>query len=291
LEPALTDYWHPTIPGRKAGELCDHVVYTATGIRWRTTEELIRRRKGRTDPAYGAYLDRVKLAERPAGPRDLERAMVLRGAVCGSWPETLGLHPIRAPRDVAIDRIAAEVLVVPRSERWREAVSTALVGTWSDPLWQTGHLPTTALGALKAEARALHRQLAPVWRRRTRHGRLLSLDANLGGLSLHDLVAAEVDLLAHTPGGVFEDERLNAVLRGLAPTERAVVFAYAEGEGTTWTEAATHVGAADPEAFGERIRRKAKRLAAEQRRRLTHRRSGHGPQTSLPVGPLPGTEE
>lgn len=45
-----------------------------------------------------------------------------------------------------------------------------------------------------------------------------------------------------------------------APVAQRVVLTYAEGEGTTWTEAAT--GAADPEAFGERVRRKDKRQAA-----------------------------
>ncbi|WAZ26578.1 hypothetical protein STRCI_008172 [Streptomyces cinnabarinus] len=114
----------------------------------------------------------------------------------------------------------------------------------------------------------------PVWRRRTRAGRVLSLDAGLGnGLSLHDLVAADLDLLTRTADGVFDDERLNTVLRGLAPAERAVVFAYAEGEGTTWAEAATTIGSNDPDALGERVRRKAKRLAAEQRRRIGQRRA------------------
>ncbi|MEV4040779.1 hypothetical protein [Streptomyces umbrinus] len=94
----------------------------------------------------------------------------------------------------------------------------------------------------------------------------MSLDAALGdGLSLYDLVVSEVDYLAHTAGGVFEDDRLNRVLRGLTPVERAVVFVYAEG--TTWTEAAAHAGATDPDAFGERVRRKTRRLAAEQHRR------------------------
>ncbi|GAA5032442.1 hypothetical protein GCM10023335_74920 [Streptomyces siamensis] len=84
---------------------------------------------------------------------------------------------------------------------------------------------------MRAKARTLHRQLVPVWRRRTRHGRVLSLDAQLGEeLSLYDLIAADVDLLAHTTGGVFEDEGLNTVLRGLNPAEREVVFAYAEGD-------------------------------------------------------------
>ena len=118
-------------------------------------------------------------------------------------------------------------------------MSTALIGSWCDPLWQGGWLPVTALGALKAEARTVHRQLVPVWRRRTRHGRVLSLDAELGdGLSLCDVVATEVDLLAHTTGGIFEDERLNRVLRALDPAEQQVVFAYAEGKSTTWSEAA-----------------------------------------------------
>lgn len=67
-------------------------------------------------------------------------------------------------------------------------------------------------------------------------------------------------------GGVYEDERLNAVPRGLDPAERQVVFAYAAANGTTWTEAAAAAGAMDPDAFGERVR-KAKRLASEQRRR------------------------
>ncbi|KUN75399.1 hypothetical protein [Streptomyces griseoruber] len=152
-------------------------------------------------------------------------------------------------------------------------METALLGDWCAALWSgNGILLSPALDVLKAEARTVHRQLVPIWRRRTRHGRVLSLDADLGGLSLYDLVVADVDLLAHTTGGVYVDERLNAVLRGLDPTECAVVFAYAEGEGTTWTEAAAQAGAASPEAFGERVRRKVRRLANEQRRRAAQRR-------------------
>jgi hypothetical protein len=170
--------------------------------------------------------------------------------------------------------LVSACLVIPRSERWDEAVATALYGNWSDALWETGRLPATALGMLRAEARAIHRQLVPLWRRRTRHGRVLSLDAALGdGLSLYDLVAADVDHLAHTSGGVFDDERLNRVLRGLTPDERQVVYAYAAAEGTTWAESAAAAGSTDPEAFGERVRRKAKRLAAEQRRRVEQRRA------------------
>ncbi|WP_331732051.1 hypothetical protein [Streptomyces sp. NBC_00989] len=207
---------------------------------------------------------------------ELVQPLKLRGEVLGVVGYFCGpaAHPL-FPAPEQVDRLSAEVLVLPRSERWREAVTTAVLGNWCEPLLRTGYLPTTALGALKAEARTLHRQLVPVWRHGTRAGRVLSLDADLGGLSLYDLVAPDVDLLARTEEGVYADERLNTVLRGLDPAERAVVFAYAEGDGTTWTEAATHVvGAAAPDALGERVRRKVKRLAAEQRRRAAQRYPG-----------------
>ncbi|MFI6341413.1 hypothetical protein [Streptomyces sp. NPDC050535] len=170
--------------------------------------------------------------------------------------------------DRNIDALCAKALALPSSERWRTAVSTALLGPWCKLEHPGSAGQFASIAALRAETRALHTQLVPLWRRRIRHGRVLSLDADLGGLSLHDLVAADVDYLRHTAGGVFDDERLNALLLGLDPLERQVVFAYAEGEGTTWTEAAAAAGATDPTAFGERVRRKAKRLAAEQRRRI-----------------------
>ncbi|GAA2301634.1 hypothetical protein GCM10010234_50660 [Streptomyces hawaiiensis] len=208
---------------------------------------------------------------------ELVQALKLRGKISGALETLLDIRDSITPDTV--DRFASRVLVVPRSERWREAVATASLGSWCEPFFETGHLSTTALGALKAEARAAHRQLVPVWRRRTRHGRVLSLDADLGGLSLYDLVAADVDLLAHTTGGVFDDERLNTVLRSINPAERAVVFAYAEDDARTWTEAATAAGANEPEAFGERVRRKTRRLAAEHTRRMAQRRG-----KALPFG-------
>ncbi|MFD5015375.1 hypothetical protein [Streptomyces chartreusis] len=186
-------------------------------------------------------------------------------------------------------KTAARELVLPWNSRWNEAVSTALLGTWCDPLLESGHLPATALGTLRAEARTLHRQLVPIWRRRTRHGRVLSLDADLGdGLSLHDLVRADVDHLTRATDGVCDDERLNRVLRALTIVERQVVFAYAAADGINWTEAAAATGATDPGALDERVRRKATRLAAEQRRRAGQR--GAAVEDLLPEGPEAGTE-
>ncbi|WP_055616344.1 hypothetical protein [Streptomyces phaeochromogenes] len=81
---------------------------------------------------------------------------------------------------------------------------------------------------------------------------------------------------------MFADERLNRVLQALTPDEQQVAYAYAyayvyaytEGERTTWMEAAASAGTADPVAFGERVRRKTKRMAAEQRRRTALRSGG-----------------
>ena len=226
--------------------------------------------------------DGVRLADRPPARRvdhercpesDLGRSLYLRGRISGVIePELAGTErPL-------VDEFAAKVLAVPRSNQWAQAVSTALLGSWADPLVFTGRLSDTAIGALRADARSLHKNLTPLWRRGTKHGRVLSLDASLGdGLSLYDPVAADIDLLARTLGGVFADERLNRVLRALEPDEQQVVFAYAEDGGTTWAEAAASAGKADPVGFGERVRRKVKRLASEQARR-TALRSG-GPST------------
>ncbi|GAB7109603.1 hypothetical protein JCM4814A_79180 [Streptomyces phaeofaciens JCM 4814] len=254
------------VPGRCTGDLPRLAHATSDGIH-------LQDRRAEHRPLKPVVVTR-SMERNSRNPGDLVQALLIRTVVHGwtpavkDWPT-----PTPAERDSVVDH-AAKAFMLCRSERWREAVSTALVGSWCDPLWQTGQLPHSALGALRAEARSVHRQLVPVWRRRTRAGRVLSLDADLGGLSLHDLVAADVDLLAHTQGGVFADERLNAVLRGLDPAERTVVFAYAESEGTTWTEAATYAGAVEPKSFGERVRRKVKRLVAEQRRRAEQRHPG-----------------
>ncbi|MFJ8159245.1 hypothetical protein [Streptomyces sp. NPDC094468] len=259
--------WHHPIPGPTAGHPPEFVVTTEDGIRLEGRAEG-RRRRNRN---WARPAEEVAAASSD-GPPDLVRAIVVRGTVCGAWTTALGLDTNPAEGAAAVDRITAEVLMLPRGERWREAVSTALAGPWCEALWTTGQLPATVLGTLKAEARALHHQLVPVWRHGTRAGRVLSLDADLGGLSLYDLVAPDLDLLAHTTDGVFADERLNRVLRRLHPAEQRVVVAYAAREGTTWTEAAAHTGAPDPKAFGDRVRRKVNRLLAEQRRRTTQRR-------------------
>ena len=65
----------------------------------------------------------------------------------------------------------------------------------------------------------------------------------------------------------WEEQRLSRVLGRLKPDELRVTNVYAQRSELTWAEAARIAGAADPAAVGERIRRKLKRLGAEDKRR------------------------
>ncbi|MFG2402510.1 hypothetical protein [Streptomyces lydicus] len=179
----------------------------------------------------------------------------------------------------ALDEFSRRNLVLPRGPQWREAVSTALLGDWTAPLDAGGSIDATVLGQIKAETRAIHRQLVPLWRHRVRGSRVLQLEAPLGdNLTLLDLVAGELrmdDLVFET---VFDNPRLVAVLAGLTEAERAVAMAWAHPAIATWTEAAQFAGAAEPEALGERVRRKLKRLGARHAERAAAaRKTGANP--------------
>ncbi|MCX4429610.1 hypothetical protein [Streptomyces mirabilis] len=205
-------------------------------------------------------------------PPDLIRLLNAREAVLENRP--WWIHDVASP-----------VLALPKSPRWNEAISTALLGDWTDPLTQKRELTSQAISALRAEARTIHRQLVPIWRRRTRHGRVLSLDADLGdGYCLHDLLAAQPGVPAELIHSTVDDQRLGALLRALSPLERHVVLARAAREGTTWTEAAMVTRADDPKAFGDRVRRKVTRLITEQNRRRRQSNNqwlpGHGQKGS-----------
>ncbi|MHA4820181.1 hypothetical protein ACXZ65_38195 [Streptomyces aculeolatus] len=151
--------------------------------------------------------------------------------------------------------------------RWQEAVSTALLGDWAAPLSEQGMLEVRALDELAREATVIHRQLLPLWRRRVRDRRVLLLETPLGdNLLLRDLLVAVGQPASDAVDG---DGRLAAVLASLRDAERVVVLARAEPGVTTWAEAAWLAGADDPRTAGERVRRRGKRLAAQQGARQT----------------------
>jgi hypothetical protein len=57
------------------------------------------------------------------------------------------------------------------------------------------------------------------------------------------------------------------VLEQLDDSERKVALLSASEPGTTWTEAAALAGASNPEAYGERVRRKLHRLGKRRAER------------------------
>jgi len=177
--------------------------------------------------------------------------------------------------DDAIDGFASRVLVLRQGGRWREAVSTALLGDWALPLDTPDGLHISAVAALRAESLTIHRQLTPLWRRRVNRSRVLLLDTPLGeGITLYDLVVASPCSQTPTPGAGPDDVRLLSVLAALQPAERAVALAWAHPAVATWTEAALVAGATDPVALGERVRRKLKRLGERQTERAVAARQG-----------------
>lgn len=162
-----------------------------------------------------------------------------------------------------------EVLGLRWEARWSEAVSTALLGAWADPLREGRPLTPAALDVLQAEARMIHRQLMPLWRRRVNGARLLMLDTPLGDdLTLYDLVAETADPQGTRADAGTADQRLIWVLNALQPLEREVALARTYPGVDTWTEATHFIGAADPVAFGERVRRKLKRLGRQHTERV-----------------------
>ncbi|MEV8533727.1 hypothetical protein, partial [Streptomyces sp. NPDC051211] len=153
--------------------------------------------------------------------------------------------------------------------RWQEAVATALLGSWSAPLLTGGPITSAHLDQLRAEARAIHRQLTPMWHRKVGGERLWSLDRDFGdGMTAYDVLRGGPDPHEVLFGALVDDPRISAVLAHLTPLERAVALAYAGPTMPTWTEAAATVAAAAPHllagtdeaALGERVRRKLRRL-------------------------------
>jgi hypothetical protein len=161
------------------------------------------------------------------------------------------------------DEFVAKDLVLPRGPYWDRAVHTALLGNWTDPLERGGAIGPDVLGSIRAEARTLHRQMVPLWQHRVRGSRVRLLETPLGeGLTLYDLVAGGLRMDDLVFEAAFGDERVEAVLAVLDPDERRAAMAWAHPSIAHWTEAARFAGARDPEAFGERVRRKLKRLGA-----------------------------
>ncbi|MBX9363214.1 hypothetical protein [Streptomyces sp. WAC04114] len=113
-------------------------------------------------------------------------------------------------------------------------------------------------------------------------GRIMPVGTDRARLPLYD-PNSPTALLECPPG---EIGWLNAVmLQVVHPGEREVVFAYTVAAGRTWEEAAAVLGVRDPAAVGEQVRRKVKRLAAEQQSRTAQRRVEYPGTSAADPGP------
>ncbi|ARF83201.1 hypothetical protein ACIG0C_30045 [Kitasatospora aureofaciens] len=178
--------------------------------------------------------------------------------------------------DTLAPALGAQFLGLGEDEQWREAVSTALLGEWTGSLIHNeGVSAPAAVHLLRSEARVVHSQLAPLWRRTHRGRRIALLETPVyEGATLRDLLADRTlpddRVLDQIPG----DRRLVGLLDRLAPTEQAVVLALGQPGVASWTEAAELTGSTHPDKDGEKVRRKVRRAVQELRRQDGQRADG-----------------
>lgn len=153
-----------------------------------------------------------------------------------------------------------------------EAVSAALLEEGWDASIPDD--PAYLLTDLRRRTARQARVLRPIWETQLNHRAIGMLDqpvitGNGTLLTVADLVPdgqATEDLVL---AGEWDEQRLRRALDRLKPDELQVTNVYAQRSELTWAEAARIAGAADPAAVSERVRRKLKRLGAEDKRRLT----------------------
>ncbi|MGK5544995.1 hypothetical protein ACSNOH_09720 [Streptomyces sp. URMC 127] len=171
-------------------------------------------------------------------------------------------------RDTVVDDFARNVLGIAQPEQSRDGVIDALLGDWVHQLGR--YLTDPELLRILNEYTAVERRRwQPLWERKVKGKRI-----GLTGATIGDGLTAEGVLPdRRTPEGLalhyqFGDERVRRVLRWLHPDEAAVAARWAQDAGT-WAESARGVGL--PASYGERVRKKLHRLAAEQKRRSIQR--------------------
>ncbi|MFE6499916.1 hypothetical protein [Kitasatospora sp. NPDC057738] len=150
-------------------------------------------------------------------------------------------------------------------DRWHAAVEAALLGDWVEELGRGWSEDPEIITLLRRCSREEHRNFLPLWERKAQGRRLMLLGQHIGAdLTVADLLVDRRAPEAEALSAELADSRLLAVLRGLAPDEVATTRAWAAGE-ETWALAALAVGL--PAEFGERVRRKLKRLGTRHTER------------------------
>jgi len=157
-----------------------------------------------------------------------------------------------------------------------EAVSAALL----EEGWDAGipDDPAYLITDLRKRTVRQGRVLRPIWETQLNHRTVGMLDepvrtSNGMLLTVADLIPGAQPAEDLVLASEWEEQRLRRVLGRLKPDELRVTNVYAQRSELTWAEAARIAGATDPAAAGERIRRKLKRLGAEEERRVALRSS------------------
>lgn len=165
----------------------------------------------------------------------------------------------------AVDEFSRTWLNLGRPQAWRAAVEMALLGDWVKALGQHLRDDAEIMELLHRHTEREHRLLQPLWERKSggRTVRLLE-DPVASGVSLRDVITDDRRPEDGLLRGETEDSRILAVLADLTPAEGAVAMAYST-QRMTWPQAAALVGADDPDAFGNRVRRKLRRLGLRHR--------------------------
>ncbi|WP_438297700.1 hypothetical protein [Streptomyces sp. HUAS TT7] len=184
---------------------------------------------------------------------------------CPVWPVRAALGAALAARNAAIegdveavDRFSRNWLGLAHPERWRTAVEAALLGDWVAVLGRGTATDPHIQALLRRHADAEHQALQPLWERKVRGKRTVLISQPLTAtLTVQDLLAERGTPESEVLRAELGDSRLTTVLRGLTPEEAAVAYHWA-AHGDSWARAALATGR--PSAYGERVRRKLKRL-------------------------------
>jgi hypothetical protein len=166
-----------------------------------------------------------------------------------------------------VDDFSRTWLGLSHPARWREAVEMALLGDWVNTLGKKT-TDRNIHDLLRRHAHAEHRSLQPLWERRVRGKRTALLGQPLGeaGWTVEDLLVERRTPESEVLAAELGDGRLVTVLGKLTPDEQAAARAWATF-GVSWDQAALAVH--KQQAFGERVRRKLKRLGARHAGRAT----------------------
>ncbi|MGW2818254.1 hypothetical protein [Streptomyces sp. NPDC001415] len=207
------------------------------------------------------YLDRfAKIITRHSlrpGPQPREALVAALAARCAVIDGDTG----------AVDMFSRNWLGLSRPELWREAVEMALLGDWVQVLGRGCADNPFILDLLRRHTDAEHRALLPLWERRVRGKRTALLSQPVGtAWTVEDLLVEHRTPESEVLAAELADSRLGAVLRSLEPDEASTARAWAT-TAQTWDQAALATGC--PPAYGERVRRKLKRLGARHTARVT----------------------